>query len=137
MQIIILVTINLEIIMFKFLILFLTGAVGYSMLEIIWRGYTHWSMFVLGGICFYILYHLFSALDGMPVIVKALAGGGVITAAEFISGYILNIRLHLGVWNYSSAPFNLMGQICLTYSLLWAALCIPLSYLCAFFKEYI
>ena len=28
------------------------GAISYSLLEIIWRGFTHWSMFVLGGLCF-------------------------------------------------------------------------------------
>ena len=32
--------------------LFSIGAVGYGLIEIIWRGYTHWSMLGAGGICF-------------------------------------------------------------------------------------
>ena len=34
------------------LILFLFGGTGYAMLELLWRGFTHWSMFVLGGVCY-------------------------------------------------------------------------------------
>lgn len=123
--------------MLRFIILFLTGAVGYSMLEIIWRGYTHWTMFVLGGLCFFALYNLFSLLGTTPVLIKAVLGGVLITAAEFVSGYIVNIRLHWNVWSYAYMPHNFMGQICLTYSLLWVGLCVPLSYLCTFFRHYI
>lgn len=31
--------------------------------------------------------------------------------------------MHLGVWDYSAAPFNLLGQICLPFTLLWFPLC--------------
>lgn len=123
--------------MLKFLILFFTGAVGYSLLEIIWRGYTHWTMFILGGMCFYALYNLFAVLGTASVLIKAALGGALITGAEFVAGYIVNIRLHWNVWSYSYLPHNFMGQICLSYSLLWAGLCIPLSYLCSFFRHYI
>ena len=34
------------------LILFLFGGTGYALLELLWRGFTHWSMFVLGGVCY-------------------------------------------------------------------------------------
>ena len=36
--------------LFKYLILFLTGAMVYGIIEILWRGRTHWTMAVLGGI---------------------------------------------------------------------------------------
>lgn len=123
--------------MLRFMILFFTGAVGYSVLEIIWRGYTHWTMFILGGICFVLLYGLFEHIPTYPVIVKAALGGALITVLEFISGYIVNIRLHWNVWSYSYMPHNFLGQICLGYSLLWTLLCVPLSYLCSFFRHYI
>lgn len=121
----------------RFVILFLIGSVGYSALEIMWRGYTHWTMFVLGGLCFYVLYNVFSLMDSYPVLLKALAGGAVITAAELVTGCIINLSLHWNVWNYSLVPYNFLGQICLLYSLIWVALCIPLSYLCSAFKVYL
>ena len=31
--------------------IFSTGALGYSLLEILARGYTHWTMTILGGLC--------------------------------------------------------------------------------------
>lgn len=121
----------------RFVILFLIGSVGYSALEIMWRGYTHWTMFVLGGLCFYVLYNVFSFMDSYPVLLKALAGGAVITAAELVTGCIINLSLHWNVWNYSLVPYNFLGQICLLYSLIWVALCIPLSYLCSAFRSFL
>ncbi len=123
--------------MLRFLILFTTGAVGYSLLEIFWRGYTHWTMFVLGGLCFYSLYNIFYLLDGYPLFVKAISGGALITIAEFTVGLIVTVKLHWIVWNYSAVPYNIMGQICLYYSALWALLCVPLSYFCSFLRQYI
>ena len=35
--------------------LFLIGGALYYVIEILWRGYSHWSMFILGGICFVIM----------------------------------------------------------------------------------
>ena len=36
----------------KYLFLFLVGGGAYFLIEIISRGYSHWTMFILGGICF-------------------------------------------------------------------------------------
>lgn len=36
---------------------------------------------------------------------------------------LVNRVMHLGVWDYSAAPFNLLGQICLPFTLLWFPLC--------------
>ena len=36
----------------KYLFLFITGGTIYGMIEMLSRGYTHWTMGVLGGICF-------------------------------------------------------------------------------------
>ena len=32
------------------IVLFSIGAMGYGLIEILWRGYTHWSMLTAGGI---------------------------------------------------------------------------------------
>lgn len=42
-----------------------------------------------------------------------------VTAIEFLSGYILNIVLGLGIWDYSNMPFNIIGQICLPFTVAW------------------
>ncbi|MGM9551122.1 MAG: hypothetical protein ACI3XA_02590 [Clostridia bacterium] len=123
--------------MTRFIILFLSGGFGYVALEVMWRGYSHWTMFVLGGICFYMLFNLFIRLDSQNLLIRALAGGFTITCAEFITGIIVNVMLKWNVWNYSSAPYNFLGQICLSYSILWVFLSIPLSYICRFMENYI
>lgn len=106
-------------------ILFWIGGAIYYLIEILWDGQSHWTMFVLGGICFVIMGLLneyrFKWKDSL--FVQALISAVVITEFEFITGCIVNIGLGLEIWDYSELPFNLLGQICLYFSLLW----IPLS----------
>jgi uncharacterized membrane protein len=45
-----------------------------------------------------------------------------VTAVEFASGYLLNMRLKMNVWDYSGMMLNIKGQVCLLYSILWGAL---------------
>lgn len=112
------------------LLIFLIGASGYGIIELIWRGYTHWTMLITGGVCFLLIFNIFMMLEETPPVLKALAGSLIITLIEFIAGMIINVKFGLGVWDYSDLPFNLYGQICLPYTLLWFALCFPLVYLC-------
>ena len=97
------------------------GGSLYCLLEILWRGYTHISMFFVGGFCF----RLLSRIGRMPLPFwkRCLLGSGAVTATEFCSGLVLNRLLHLQVWDYSRLPMNLLGQICLPFTLLW----IPIS----------
>ena len=63
----------------------------------------------------------------MPFREQMVLGGLIVTVMEFIAGCILNLWLDLGIWDYSHMPFNLCGQICLPYTLLWillSAVCI-------------
>lgn len=107
------------------ILLFLIGGRLYTWLEILWRGYSHWTMFILGGICFVIMGQLneypFAKKLSLPVL--ATVSSVFITLLEFIVGYVVNLKLGWQVWDYSDLPFNLMGQICLLYFVLW----IPLS----------
>lgn len=121
----------------EFLIVFCIGAVGYSLLEILWRGFTHWTMALTGGICFWFIYSICMRYPNMPLLGKCLWGALVITAVEFIVGCIVNRGLHMQVWDYSNQPLNLYGQICLTYSALWFLLCIPITYLSQGIKKFI
>lgn len=108
-------------ILFKNFILFLFGAISYVIIELLWRGHTHFSMFILGGLCF-LLVGLINEKRKIPLISQMVIGAGIITLLEFICGYIVNIRLGMNVWNYADMPFNIMGQICLPYTLAWFVL---------------
>ncbi len=103
----------------KFLIFFLIGGAGYALIEILWRGKTHWSMFTLGGICFSAFSKISKIFSNMCLLYKSVIAVFFITFAELIYGIIFNILLKKDIWDYSSIPFNFKGQICLLYSCFW------------------
>ena len=104
----------------KYAMLFIIGGLVYMSLELLWRGYTHWTMGVLGGICFICLGLINEILSWeTPLVLQMLIGCVIITILEFISGCILNLWLKLNIWDYSNLPLNLLGQICLPFSILW------------------
>ncbi|MCI8372439.1 MAG: hypothetical protein HFI75_08590 [Lachnospiraceae bacterium] len=101
-------------------ILFVAGGILYVLIELFWRGYSHWSMFFIGGLCFFLIGLLNEVFPwNMPLCLQGLAGATVITVAELAFGYLVNIRLGWQIWDYSDMPLNLMGQICVPFSLLW------------------
>ncbi len=105
--------------------MFLTGGVVYMLLELMWRGYTHWSMGVCGGICFLGIYIFEILKKDSHILLKCLFGCIFITFNEFVTGCIVNLLLGWNVWDYSGIIFNLYGQICLLFSFFWFLLCIP------------
>lgn len=108
----------------KLAALFCFGGAVYGLIETLWRGGTHWTMVVLGGALFILLGGINELLPwSMPIQWQALLGTLAVTAAEFLAGCVVNLWLGWNVWDYSDQPFNLLGQICLSYTLLW----IPLS----------
>ena len=107
----------------KEIILAIIGGLIYILIELIWRGHTHISMFILGGICFVaigLINELFSWELGL--VWQSVIGTVIVTVLEFITGLVVNIWLGLGVWDYSNMPFNLLGQICLPFAFAWVAL---------------
>ena len=108
----------------KYAALALCGGGAYFAEELIWRGYSHWTMAVLGGICFILIGGINEFFTWeMPLVLQGLIGAAMVTILEFFSGVVLNLWLGLGIWDYTGQPLNLFGQICLLYSILW----IPLS----------
>ena len=106
--------------LFKYGFLFLIGGAIYILMEIISRGWSHWTMFVLGGICFVAMGSLNENIDwNMPLLVQMLCGGGIITLLEFSTGCIFNLWFGWGVWDYSNEFGNLLGQICIRASFIW------------------
>lgn len=111
----------------KYSILFIIGGVSYFLIENLWRGYSYFSMFVLGGLCFItigIIKRYVFSLKSSLIIQQGMACC-IITVLELMFGLILNIKLGLQIWDYSNIKFNFMGQICLEYSILWFFLSLP------------
>ncbi len=106
----------------RFLCLFVIGGLGYNLIEILWRGYSHWSMFFLGGTCFHLIGKIGGKLWHKGFVAVGAACSAAITVAEFFSGCLLNLRWKLNVWDYSHMAGNVKGQVCLLYSILWGGL---------------
>lgn len=104
--------------------IFISGGLTYGLIEILFRGFTHWSMLIASGLCC-VLLHIISLAQSMRIWQKCVLGGAVITTVEFVAGAVLNIALGLAVWDYSSQPLNFMGQICPLFSAAWTALSFP------------
>ncbi|MFQ9872299.1 MAG: putative ABC transporter permease [Oscillospiraceae bacterium] len=116
-------------------VIFLFGFYGYSLIEILWRGHTHWSMALTGGSCFMLLYRFFNQFPLQKLWKKCISAAGLVTCVEYFVGCIVNGVLNLRVWDYSNQPFNLLGQVCLLYSFLWALLALPLNYFSRFLSQ--
>ena len=111
--------------LFKHFVLFLIGGFLYYTIEILWRGYSHWSMFILGGICF-----IFAGIQNEhtsweePLWKQVLKVDVFVLIAEFIAGCILNLWLELNIWDYSNLKFNILGQSSLLFAVLFLPLCL-------------
>ena len=108
----------------RYALIYLAGGLVYGAFELLWRGRTHWTMLIVGGLCVLIL-HFIATRSAQPGWKKWITGGALITTVEFLTGIAVNIILGWGVWDYTTMKMNLLGQICLLFSLLWVALSIP------------
>ena len=117
------------------LLTFVGGSV-YVLIEITFRGYSHISMFVLGGLCLALISFTDASLPRLGLIPKAAICGIIISLAELTAGIVLNVYMGLGIWDYSALRFNLLGQICPQFSLIWAALSVPAIYLSRLLRRF-
>ena len=106
--------------LFKWFVLFSLGGIFYLLIELLWRGHSHWTMFVLGGSCFLTLGLINEFYDySIPLLLQMFFGSIIITLFEFITGCIVNLYFNMNVWSYADLPYNILGQICLPYMVLW------------------
>lgn len=115
--------------MLRYLYVFLIGGILYGSIELAFRGRTHWTMLITGGLCLCAIFFIETHLHA-PLLLKALLGCGIITLAELSVGLVVNRALHMGVWDYSEMTLNFMGQICPLFSGIWFLLSIPAIFLC-------
>lgn len=110
----------------KYLFLFDVGGLLYILIELFWRGWSHWSMFLLGGLCFLYLGLINEILKWDTPLWKQIVLGAVgITLLEFLTGCVVNLWLDWNIWDYSQMPGNILGQVCPQYMILW----VPIAFL--------
>lgn len=113
-------------ILFKHLLLLSVGGAIYSLIELLWRGYTYPSMFFVGGLCFVLIGLINELLPwDMALSLQIGIAAVLVTLVELVAGCVLNLWMGLGIWDYSGLPLNLWGQICVGYTGLWFLLALP------------
>ncbi len=104
--------------------LFLIGAVSYGGIEVIWRGYTHFTMCIAGGISAVILGIINVKMKDWLFLYKVIAGSLAITVIELAFGIFFNLILKQNIWDYSHLKFNFLGQICILFTVVWGFICV-------------
>ena len=114
----------MELIFYGFV--FWLGGTLYQALELWWRKRTHVSMFLAGGTAAGLLeFFCNGVFFALPLFFKCLLGALIITLVEFSFGCVVNLGMGLKVWDYSGYPWQVLGQVCLFYSLLWGVVSLP------------
>ena len=101
-------------------VLFSLGGTAYMLVEYIWRGYSHWSMGIVGGLCFVLMGAINEFFPrSTPLWIQCVIAAVLITLVEFVSGCILNLWLHWDIWDYTGMFGNILGQVCVPYMVAW------------------
>lgn len=108
------------------MLLWVFGGTLYFFIEVAWKTLSgkpegiSWTMLLLAMFLCIPLERFGCELPwAMGLLEQACICTIAITTAEFAAGCVLNLWLGLGIWDYSTMPFNLFGQICLPFMLLW------------------
>lgn len=112
---------------------FCVGGILYPIIELLWRGRTHCSMAVAGGISLCCIDRI--SRKKRSLFLQGILCSALITAVEFLFGMAVNRIGHRKVWDYSHLPGNLFGQICLPFSIAWFFLSIPAIGFCRLCKK--
>lgn len=113
----------------------LVGGSLYYTMEIMMRGYSHISMFALGGVCFLLVGAMGKRIlekievPSLAICLIMFFGTLIITSLEFVTGIVVNVIFDLKVWDYSEMRYNVYGQICPVFSVLWALISLPCVYI--------
>ena len=122
----------------EFLFLLGVGGSVYYGVEVLFRGFSHWSMFLLGGLCL-----VFCTKQGQwthwmdPLWKQILRCMVFITSCEFMTGILVNKIFQWQIWDYSRMPGQLLGQICVPFSLIFGCLSLFGSYFGGFLSYFL
>ena len=116
----------------EYLVLWAVGGCIYYGIEVLFRGFSHISMFMLGGLCMQFFTWQGRLTEWQDALPRQITRCTIfVVSMEFITGIIVNKWYHLAVWDYSDMPLQLCGQICLPFMILFACLCAVGIYLSA------
>lgn len=121
--------------MLEYLLIFTLGATGYGAMESLFRGFTHWTMLIAGGVCLLAIYTINTRMKKGGFVLRAAIGAAIITCCELVVGILVNIVFKWNVWDYSANYLNFYGQICPLFSGIWFVICLPLDYICKGIKR--
>lgn len=111
--------------------LFAVGGMLYCGAELLYRRRTHPSMFAAGGLALLAADRVRRLRCRGGAVVRVSLCTGAFTLIELCVGLICNRNEKARIWDYSRLPFNYKGQICLPFTLVWAALSGPAMGICA------
>ena len=104
----------------KILILFNVYGSIYYTLEVVYRGYSHISMYILAGVLGVAIGLINEITPKINIWLETLIGTIIATIGEGVTGIIVNNILHLNIWDYSNLPFTFFyGQCNLIFCLIW------------------
>ena len=106
---------------------FCIGGTIYAAIEILWRGWTHITMFVLGGLCFLLIGLLGRQRPRPSLPVQVGFGLLICVSGELLFGLLFN--RDYTIWDYRRLPGNLGGQICPQFAVLWVPITIAAIFL--------
>ena len=72
--------------LWRYSVLWYLGGMAYTGMELLWRGWSHSSMFAAGGTCFLLIGHLGELEKPLPLAWRSLAGAGIVTTVELAAG---------------------------------------------------
>ncbi len=102
-------------------IMFLLGCAFYTLIEMIWRGYSFRAMSLAGGIIFLAGGTLNDRFSWkMDLLLQCLMIAVMITTLEAVVGNIDYYFLHQNMWDYSNMPLSFFHhKICVPFTILW------------------
>lgn len=116
--------------------LWFTGGTLYVLIEILYKGNSHLSMFAAGGTALTLIDKIDGKwMRGDPLPQRLVAGALAITAIEFVVGCVVNLLLHRNEWDYSHLPGHILGQICPLFTAVWLVLSLPAIGICRLLRR--
>lgn len=85
------------------------------------NGFASGYMILIGGVCGLAV----GGINQLPllykskIIIQSLIGTLIVLTVELLSGLVFNVLLGCNLWDYSHLRFNILGQICPQFAIVW------------------